>query len=121
MHVRVCLRACDLSHELLPSLACPSLLVQVCMQGGIHPDFTGTTYLDILRAAKAGAPGIHVHAFSPLEVYHVSSVEVWWRCTAQVIPSGGQQWHGAVAGCHLEGSSSMVLQPSPRYDLLICS
>lgn len=41
------------------------------MQGGIHPDFTGETYLRILEAAKAGAPGIHVHAFSPLEVTQV--------------------------------------------------
>ena len=38
------------------------------MQGGIHPSFTGQSYLDLLAAAKAGAPGIHVHAFSPLEV-----------------------------------------------------
>lgn len=41
---------------------------EVCMQGGIHPDFTGQTYLDILAAAKRGAPDMHVHAFSPLEV-----------------------------------------------------
>lgn len=43
---------------------------EVCMQGGIHPSFTGQTYLDLLAAAKRGAPGIHVHAFSPLEVVH---------------------------------------------------
>jgi FO synthase len=43
---------------------------EVCMQGGIHPRFTGRTYLDLLAAAKEGAPGIHVHAFSPLEVSH---------------------------------------------------
>lgn len=43
---------------------------EVCMQGGIHPAYTGQTYLDLLAAAKAGAPGIHVHAFSPLEVRH---------------------------------------------------
>ena len=43
---------------------------EVCLQGGIHPDFTGSTYLDILRACKEAAPGIHVHAFSPLEVSH---------------------------------------------------
>jgi 2-iminoacetate synthase ThiH len=41
------------------------------VRSGIHPDFTGQTYLDILAAAKAGAPDIHVHAFSPLEVTHV--------------------------------------------------
>ena len=38
------------------------------MQGGIHPEYTGATYLDICRAVKAAAPGIHVHAFTPLEV-----------------------------------------------------
>ncbi len=38
------------------------------MQGGIHPSFTGDTYLRLLAAAKRGAPDIHVHAFSPLEV-----------------------------------------------------
>ena len=40
------------------------------MQGGIHPSFTGEDYLEILRAAKRGAPEMHVHAFSPLEVTH---------------------------------------------------
>ncbi len=43
---------------------------EVCMQGGIHPDYTGDTYLHILRVVKDAAPGIHVHAFSPLEVSH---------------------------------------------------
>lgn len=42
--------------------------VEVCMQGGIHPAYTGDTYLALLRAAKDAAPDIHVHAFSPLEV-----------------------------------------------------
>lgn len=41
---------------------------EVCMQGGIHPRYTGQTYLDIVRAVKKAAPEIHVHAFSPLEV-----------------------------------------------------
>jgi len=43
---------------------------EVCLQGGIHPSFTGETYLEILRVALAAAPEIHVHAFSPLEVAH---------------------------------------------------
>ncbi len=42
---------------------------EVCMQGGIHPEYTGQTYLDILRAVKDAAPDMHIHAFSPLEVY----------------------------------------------------
>ena len=41
---------------------------EVCLQGGIHPDYTGRTYIDICRAIKAAVPGMHVHAFSPLEV-----------------------------------------------------
>ncbi|HTW38633.1 MAG TPA: 5-amino-6-(D-ribitylamino)uracil--L-tyrosine 4-hydroxyphenyl transferase CofH [Steroidobacteraceae bacterium] len=43
---------------------------EVCLQGGIHPEFTGRTYLDIVAAVKAAVPGMHVHAFSPLEVAH---------------------------------------------------
>jgi FO synthase len=42
---------------------------EVCMQGGIHPAYTGATYLEICRAVKAEAPRMHVHAFSPLEVH----------------------------------------------------
>jgi FO synthase len=41
---------------------------EVCLQGGIHPDYTGATYLAICRAIKAALPKMHVHAFSPLEV-----------------------------------------------------
>src|SRR5918997_1218708 len=41
---------------------------EVCMQGGIHAGFTGESYLEYLRAVKDEVPGIHVHAFSPLEV-----------------------------------------------------
>jgi FO synthase len=42
--------------------------VEVCMQGGIHPDLPGTAYFDIARAVKERVPAIHVHAFSPMEV-----------------------------------------------------
>tara|TARA_R110002110_G_scaffold107369_3_gene268686 strand:- start:10740 stop:13832 length:3093 start_codon:yes stop_codon:yes gene_type:complete len=41
---------------------------EVCLQGGIHPSYTGQTYLDICHAIKAVCPDIHLHAFSPLEV-----------------------------------------------------
>src|SRR6202041_127334 len=46
---------------------------EVCLQGGIHPSFTGETYLAIVRAVKAAVPGMHVHAFSALEVQHGAS------------------------------------------------
>jgi FO synthase len=43
---------------------------EVCLQGGIHPSFTGETYINIVRAVKRAVPSMHVHAFSPLEVWH---------------------------------------------------
>ena len=42
---------------------------EVCMQGGIHPDYTGQTYLDILSTVRTAVPQLHIHAFSPLEVW----------------------------------------------------
>ena len=41
---------------------------EVCLQGGIHPSYTGETYRSIVRAVKDACPDLHVHAFSPLEV-----------------------------------------------------
>ncbi|MGA9866208.1 MAG: 5-amino-6-(D-ribitylamino)uracil--L-tyrosine 4-hydroxyphenyl transferase CofH, partial [Acetobacteraceae bacterium] len=41
---------------------------EVCLQGGIHPDYTGETYVRICQAIKAAVPGMHLHAFSPLEI-----------------------------------------------------
>lgn len=43
---------------------------EVCMQGGIHPDFTGETYLALCKAVKSSLADLHIHAFSPLEVHH---------------------------------------------------
>jgi FO synthase len=43
--------------------------VEVCLQGGIHPAFTGEYYLDVVRAIKSELPDLHVHAFSALEVW----------------------------------------------------
>lgn len=42
---------------------------EVCLQGGIHPSYTGQTYLDITRAIKAVLPDVHIHAFSALEIF----------------------------------------------------
>ena len=41
---------------------------EVCLQGGIHPDFDGDYYVDVARAVKEVAPDIHVHGFTALEV-----------------------------------------------------
>ena len=41
---------------------------EVCLQGGIHPDFDGDYYVDVTRAVSDAAPGIHIHGFTALEV-----------------------------------------------------
>ena len=43
--------------------------VEVCLQGGIHPAFTGRHYIDLCHAIKRDVPGLHIHAFSALEVW----------------------------------------------------
>ncbi len=42
---------------------------EVCLQGGIHPEFTGSFYVTVLEAIKEAVPAIHVHGFTPLEVW----------------------------------------------------
>ena len=41
---------------------------EVCLVGGIHPEFDGQTYLDIAATVRAADPDIHIHAFTALEV-----------------------------------------------------
>ncbi len=41
---------------------------EVCLQGGIHPDFDGDYYVDVARAVHAAVPDIHIHGFTALEV-----------------------------------------------------
>jgi FO synthase len=48
--------------------------VEVCLQGGIHPSYDGSTYLSICRAIKEVCPRMHVHAFSPLEIWQGASI-----------------------------------------------
>lgn len=43
---------------------------EICLQGGIHPSFTGDHYLTICNKIKQDNPEIHIHAFSPLEIWH---------------------------------------------------
>lgn len=42
---------------------------EVCMQGGIHPSYDGNSYIEICRIVKTAVPEMHVHAFSPLEIW----------------------------------------------------
>jgi FO synthase len=55
---------------------------EVCMQGGIDPKLPISHYADMVRAIKARVPGVHVHAFSPMEIVSAAakagvSVEEW--------------------------------------------
>jgi FO synthase len=55
---------------------------EVCMQGGIDPQLPVTFYADLVRAVKAAVPGMHVHAFSPMEIVSAAakagvSIEEW--------------------------------------------
>ncbi|MAG00410.1 MAG: 5-amino-6-(D-ribitylamino)uracil--L-tyrosine 4-hydroxyphenyl transferase CofH [Pseudomonadales bacterium] len=62
----------DLSHEEIQRRtreAWDRGATEVCMQGGIHPEYTGQTYIEILQAVKEAVPDMHVHSFSPLEVW----------------------------------------------------
>jgi FO synthase len=42
---------------------------EVCLVGGIHPSFDGNFYLDIVQSVKAELPDMHIHAFTPLEIW----------------------------------------------------
>lgn len=46
---------------------------EICLQGGIDPTLGRTAYVDIVRAVTRAAPGIHVHAFSPMEIATASA------------------------------------------------
>ena len=46
---------------------------EVCIQGGLHPSLPGEFYFQLLDAVKARVPGIHIHAFSPMEVLNGSA------------------------------------------------
>lgn len=42
---------------------------EVCIQGGLHPDIDGSYYREILKAIKRRIPEMHIHAFSPFEIW----------------------------------------------------
>lgn len=46
---------------------------EVCIQGGLHPKMEGTYYRKIIRAIKTALPGMHIHAFSPFEIWYGAS------------------------------------------------
>jgi FO synthase len=56
----------DIQERVLEAVAAGA--TEVCLQGGIHPDFDGDYYVDVARAVHDVAPEIHIHGFTALEV-----------------------------------------------------
>jgi FO synthase len=56
----------ELQRRVVEAIECGA--TEVCLQGGIHPDFDGDYYLDVARAVRDVAPDIHIHGFTALEV-----------------------------------------------------
>ncbi|MFM7224073.1 MAG: 5-amino-6-(D-ribitylamino)uracil--L-tyrosine 4-hydroxyphenyl transferase CofH, partial [Actinomycetota bacterium] len=56
----------ELAERVVEAVDCGA--TEVCLQGGIHPDFDGDYYVDVTRVVKEAAPTIHVHGFTALEV-----------------------------------------------------
>ncbi len=42
---------------------------EVCLQGGIHPEYTGKFYLELVKQIKKEVPDLHIHGFTPLEIW----------------------------------------------------
>jgi FO synthase len=107
---------------------------EICMQSGIHPDWTIEDYLGWLRLAKRTAPDIHLHAYSPMEVDAMAGdlplIEVFARLrdaglgstpgtAAEVLHDGVRQrispnklpvarWIEVIEACHAAGLRSTV-------------
>lgn len=43
---------------------------EICMQGGINPEMDKDGYFELLRAIRGAFPDLHIHAYSPMEVYY---------------------------------------------------
>ena len=56
----------EMQRRVVEAIECGA--TEVCLQGGIHPDFDGDYYVDVAHAVKAVAPSIHIHGFTALEV-----------------------------------------------------
>ena len=42
---------------------------EVCLQGGIHPNYTGEFYINLVKEIKEVIPDMHIHGFTPLEIW----------------------------------------------------
>jgi FO synthase len=81
--------------------------VELCLQGGIHPAFTGDTYAEICETVKDAVPELHVHAFSALEI--------WQGAATLGVPLRAYLAHLRDAGlASLPGTAAEVLDDEVR-------
>ncbi|MEW6475759.1 MAG: 5-amino-6-(D-ribitylamino)uracil--L-tyrosine 4-hydroxyphenyl transferase CofH [Actinomycetota bacterium] len=80
---------------------------EVCLQGGIHPDFDGEYYLHLVQAVKAAAPAMHVHGFTALEVFEGA------RRLTEPLESYLRRLHAAGLGS-LPGTAAEILDDEIR-------
>jgi FO synthase len=65
-------------------------VTEVCLQGGIHPDLRFEDYRDLLKALKNALPGVHLHAYSPMEIHslHVKTGWTYHRVLSELQEAG---------------------------------
>jgi 5-amino-6-(D-ribitylamino)uracil---L-tyrosine 4-hydroxyphenyl transferase len=64
--------------------------VEICIQGGLHPDVDAYFYEKILLEVKEEIPDIHIHAFSPMEIYYgTSQSELTLKDTLKMLKDAG--------------------------------
>jgi 7,8-didemethyl-8-hydroxy-5-deazariboflavin synthase CofH subunit len=81
---------------------------EVCVQGGLPRDLDGFFYRDLLRAIKRAIPGMHVHAFSPMEIdYGVAKTGMPLRDYLQMMKDEGL---GSIPGTAAEILDDRVRQ-----------
>ena len=91
--------------------------VEVCLQGGIHPAFTGDDYVGICEAIKAELPDLHVHAFSALEIWQgAATLGVPLESYLQRLSAVGlASLPGAPVGGHQPGEGRALAEVAERH------
>ncbi len=83
---------------------------EVTLQGGIHPEFTGDFYVHVTELIKAAVPDMHVHGFTPLEVWQGAET------TGATVPEFLARLKGAGLGT-LPGTAAEILDDDVRLHL----
>ena len=82
---------------------------EVTLKVGIHPDFTGNFYVDVVNAIKSELPDMHIHGFTPLEVWQ--GQRPW--ATRPPISRGVERGRSR----HLPGTAAEILDDDVRAHL----